>query len=286
MTTLKLRPGKPSDSEAAGNICYHAFRSIAERHGFPPDIPSIEMAVPFMGMLLSNPTIYSVVAEKNGKIAGSNFMTESAPIFGIGPITVDPSAQDKSIGRKLMENALERARKKNAVGVRLVQSAYHARSLSLYAKLGFDLREHLGAIQGPPLDLRLPGFTVRVAGKGDVDACCQLSVRLHGFERRADVQFAVHEKAAMVVENGGRIVGYSTWVGFFGHSIAETNDGMKALIGAAPVFPGPGFLLPLRNAELFRWCLERGLKVVFTLNLMSLGLYNEPHGAFLPSIYY
>ena len=46
----------------------------------------------------------------------------------------------------------------------------------------------------------------------------------------------------------------------------------------------PGLLLPSRNGEVFRWCLARGLRVVQPMTLMSLGLYNEPRGAFLPSI--
>jgi hypothetical protein len=44
--------------------------------------------------------------------------------------------------------------------------------------------------------------------------------------------------------------------------------------------------VPSRNSELFRWCLAHGLKVVEPMTLMSLGLYNEPKGAFLPSILY
>jgi hypothetical protein len=44
--------------------------------------------------------------------------------------------------------------------------------------------------------------------------------------------------------------------------------------------------MPSRNAELFRWCLASGLRVVEPMMLMSLGLYNEPKGAFLPSILY
>jgi hypothetical protein len=69
-----------------------------------------------------------------------------------------------------------------------------------------------------------------------------------------------------------------------GHAVGETNEELKALIGAAPAFLGPGFLLPSRNWELFRWCLEHGLRIVQPMNLMSIGLYNEPAGAFLPSI--
>jgi len=56
------------------------------------------------------------------------------------------------------------------------------------------------------------------------------------------------------------------------------------LIGSASEFSGPGFLLPTRNGDLMRWCLENGLRVIQPLTLMSRGVYQEPRGAFLPSI--
>ena len=61
---------------------------------------------------------------------------------------------------------------------------------------------------------------------------------------------------------------------------------MKALIGSAPGFGGSGILVPIRNGELFRWCLEHRLRVVQLMTLMTTGLYNEPTGAYLPSIMY
>ena len=73
-------------------------------------------------------------------------------------------------------------------------------------------------------------------------------------------------------------------VGLFGHTVGESNEDLKALIGAAPAFTGPGFLLPTRNSEVLRWCLEQGLRIVYPMTLMSLGLYNEPRGAFMPSV--
>jgi hypothetical protein len=68
--------------------------------------------------------------------------------------------------------------------------------------------------------------------------------------------------------------------------VGETNDDLKALIAAAPSFLGPGLLLPSRNGELFRWCLAHDLRVVAQATLMTIGLYNEPAGAYLPSILY
>ncbi|MGA8551181.1 MAG: GNAT family N-acetyltransferase, partial [Stellaceae bacterium] len=64
------------------------------------------------------------------------------------------------------------------------------------------------------------------------------------------------------------------------------NQGLQALIGAATGFDGGGFLLPTRNSELFRWCLEHGLRLVHQRTLMTIGLYNEPAGAYLPSVSY
>jgi hypothetical protein len=60
---------------------------------------------------------------------------------------------------------------------------------------------------------------------------------------------------------------------------------VQALIGAAKNISGPGIIVPTRNAELFRWCLHNGLRVLFPLTLMTRGLYSEPTGDYLPSIF-
>lgn len=97
---------------------------------------------------------------------------------------------------------------------------------------------------------------------------------------------ALRPSHAAIVERAGRITGYTSAVAFFGHTIGETNDDVKALIGAAPAFGGPGFLVPTRNGELMRWCLNKGLRIVQPMTLMTIGLYNEPAGAYLPSVIY
>lgn len=66
----------------------------------------------------------------------------------------------------------------------------------------------------------------------------------------------------------------------------ETNKDLMALIAGASQITGPGILIPTRNHELFSWCLDNQLGLVFQMTLMSIGLYNEPRGAYLPSILY
>jgi len=148
------------------------------------------------------------------------------------------------------------------------------------------MREPLSVIQGQSLRLQISGYVVRLATEGDLEACNQVCLRVHGHDRRGELLDAIRRGTATVTEHNGRVTGYATAVGFLGHAVGQTNEELKALIGAATAFLGPGFLLPSRNWELFRWCLEQGLRVVQPMTLMSIGLYNEPTGAFLASVLY
>jgi len=283
---VTVRRAKPEDAAACGQICFEAFHKISTDHNFPPDVPEPARGVGLMTSMFSHPGFYCVVAEADGRIVGSNCLDERDAIAGVGPITIDPKAQNRGIGRKLMDAVLDRARERRFAGVRLVQAAFHNRSLSLYTTLGFDVREPLSVLQGPAIKKTLDGFGVRAAQLSDLDACNGVALRVHGHHRGGELSDAIKQGAATVVERDGRITGYASSLAFFGHAVAETNSDLQAMIAAADGFGGPGILVPSRNAELFRWCLAHGLRVVQPMTLMSLGLYNEPQGAFLPSILY
>jgi predicted N-acetyltransferase YhbS len=281
---IAIRPAEEADAAACGTILYSAFQKLADRHGFPRDFPTTEVATGLVSMLLANPGFYGIVAEQDGRIVGSNFVDQRSSIAGLGPISIDPEAQNRGIGRSLMQAAIDHFARRNVPGIRLVQAAYHNRSLCLYTTLGFQVREPLSVMQGPALNVKFAGYDVRSAREADIAACNLLCRRVHGFDRGVELRDAVAAQTARVVEHLGRVTGYATEIGFLAHAVAETNQGLKALIGAAPAFPGPGFLLPTRNHEVFSWCLDAGLKLVMQMTLMTIGLYNEPSGAWLPSI--
>jgi GNAT superfamily N-acetyltransferase len=281
---IVIRRATAADAEVCGPICYEAFRAISSKHGFPPDVPSVAAGIGLMGMMFSHPGFFCVVAESGGRVVGSNCLDERSMIAGIGPITVDPSAQNLGVGRKLMDVVMERARETRPAGVRLVQAAFHSRSLSLYAAMGFDAREPLSCMQGRTRERSVAGCSVRAAQPADVDACNALARRVHGFDRGTELAEAVEDGSACVVERDDRITGYASSLAFFGHATAESNLDLQALIGSSESFGGPGILVPTRNAALFRWCLANGLQVTQPMTLMSVGLYNEPAGAWLPSI--
>lgn len=283
-TAVTIRQAQPEDAAACGRICFEAFHKINTDHNFPPDLPAADVGVALLARMFANPSFYCVVAERAGRLVGSNCLDERSSIAGVGPITVDPTVQNSGAGRALMNAVLDRARERQHPGVRLVQAAFHNRSLSLYTKLGFDPREPLSCMQGKPLQRAVDGCRVRPARESDLEACNRVCRQVHGHDRAGELADAIREGTAQVVERDGRITAYTTALAFFGHSVAESNVGMQALIAAAPEFGGPGILVPTRNAPLFRWCLENGLRVVQPLTLMSMGLYNEPAGAWLSSI--
>jgi predicted N-acetyltransferase YhbS len=283
-TQTIIRAATPGDAEACGRIFYDAFESIATRHNHPVEPGSPEFTHFLVGQMLANDGCVGLVAERDGEVLGSAFIDERSPIAGIGPVSVDPGAQDAGVGRALMEAALERQRDRQAAGVRLVQTAYHYRSLALYLKLGFDVRETLSVVAGTPPAQSFPGLSVRPAAAHDVSVCGELCTRVHGHDRSGELRDAIDAGTARVVERPGRICGYATGFGYGWHAVAETNEDLMALIASDEGFMGLGVLVPSRNGELLRWCLSHGLQIVQQSTLMTIGLYNEPAGAYLPSI--
>ncbi len=279
-----IRQARPEDAPVAGAICFEAFRKINTDHNFPLDIPNAEMAIGFCTELFRHPKFYNVVAEADGKVIGSNCLDERSVISGIGPITINPTSQNRGVGKALMLSVLDRVREQGAPGVRLVQAAFHNRSLSLYTNLGFAVREPLTVVNGTTVIRQIDGCAVRPAASGDLEACNTLCQKIHGHHRGGELSDGIAQGTAFVVERLGRITGYTSVMGFFGHSVGEANIDLMALIAATPQFHGPGIFVPSRNTELFRWCLGQGLRVSQPMTLMSVGLYNEPTGPFMPSV--
>jgi predicted N-acetyltransferase YhbS len=282
-----IRPVAAADLGACGRICYEAFASISERHGFPRDFSSVGTASTLIAKLIEHPGFCGVVAEAGGQIVGANFIDQRSAIFSVGPVVVDPVAQDLGVGRALVEAVLARSLPLKPPGVRLLQAAYHNRSLSLYSKIGFEVREQFAVMHREPLSLRLSGYAVRKATAGDTAACSDLCALVHGHDRHGEFEDALAAGTAMVVQRCARITGYTTGIGFYAHSVAETVDDIIALIGAGhEMADGTGFLVPMRSTTLMRWCLAHDFRVTYTMNLMSMGLYQEPRGAYLASVGY
>jgi predicted N-acetyltransferase YhbS len=288
--TIELRAVGPADAEQCARIVHEAFGTTHDQHGFERDFPTLEAAEELTSAFIAHPLIWGVVAERDGQVVGSNFIDERGRMRGLGPITVDPHAQGQGVGRLLMQAALERSR--GAAGVRLFQDSFNVGSLSLYASLGFEVKEPAVVIGGRPRSGPAPGVEVRPLEDADVRECEELCLRAHGFERTTELRDAIEVPvlSPFVAVRDGRITAYATTLTFFpaAHAVAETEADMRALILGALAAEGQpaSFLLPMRQAGLFRWCLAERLRVVKPMTYMAIGQYREPAGPWIPSVLY
>src|SRR6478735_311408 len=156
---ITLREPLDDDVQECSRICYEAFGQIDEYHRFPHDFPTVEFAAMVVGGWVQHPNVWGVLAERDGKILGSNYLDQRGPIAGVGPISVDPEAQNSGVGRRLMEAVVERG-KDAPGGVRLLQDGFHMRSLCLYQSLGFDVTEPVVIMSGKPRSVPVDGVAV------------------------------------------------------------------------------------------------------------------------------
>lgn len=284
---VTLRAIEPADAAECAQILFDAFGTLHDHHRFQRDFPALEAASGLLSMFIPHPMVWGVVAEIDGRIVGSNFLDERSPIRGVGPITVAPQGQNSGVGRKLMRAVLERA--EGAPGIRLLQDAFHMRSLSLYESLGFDVKEPVALVTGKPRSGPDRHVQTRPLEENDLEACEALCKHVHGYERTNELRDAMQAFAPFVAVRDGQVVAYASTVSFWpmNHGVAKTEDDMKALLlGSAAAVEEPlAFLVPLRSG-LFRWCLEEGLRLVKPMNLMALGDYRDPQGGWFPSVLY
>jgi GNAT superfamily N-acetyltransferase len=285
---ITLRPAVAGDAEACGRAAYAAFKEVDERHGFAPAFPSVEVATRVARLFIDLPAIHGIVAEVDGRVAGSVFLDEGDPIRSVGLVSVDPSAQARGVGRRLLEAALARAG--DAIGVRLVQEPFNTGALGLYASLGFVVREPLVTMTGHPRSQPRLGTELRALTTGDLDACATLCRSVHGIDRTTDLEDAIRLFTPRALVRDGRITAYTYLIyeARLAWGVAETAEDMEALLlalGASA--PAPlRFNVPARDTRFFRWCLAEGLRIERPLTLMARGWYQEPRGPYFPSGFY
>jgi GNAT superfamily N-acetyltransferase len=284
---VSLREIEPKDVKECARICFEAFGGIDDYHRFPRDFPSLEFAEGLMEAFVGSPFSWGVVAEADGRIVGSNFLLESDPIRGVGPISVDPDHQGRGVGRKLMEAVIKRG--EGAPGTRLLQDSFNMRSLSLYASLGFEEREPVVVMSGKPTSGPAEGIEVRPLREADLEECEALCKKVHGFERTNELRGAMQAFAPFVALRDGGVSAYATTLTFWpmAYGVAETDEDMQALLrGVGAEVDDPlAILVPLRSG-LFHWCLAEGLRSLKPMNLMTLGSYQEPRGSWFSSVLY
>jgi len=287
MANIELTEPTPQDIPELARICFEAFASFHDHHKFPRDIPSLEVATHIIESLVSRPDFFGVVARAGGKIIGSNYLSCTDPVGGVGPITVDPSFEGRGVGRGLMQAVLKHAKRTGMTDVRLMQDSFNPKSLSLYASLGFNVREPVGLMEAKPA--AQPDATVRQATEDDLVALDNLSRRFYKCSRKGEIAAALEGGLSVFMRQvDGEVSGYLI-PGFMGHGVSEMEDDALALVGEAARNVPPPFALffcPLSHADFYRGALKAGHRLRKVMNYMTLETFDRPEGIWMPSIGY
>lgn len=270
------------DALACGEVCFRAFLALAERHDFPPFYPTLEHTISMIREKLTDLNFYAVVAESEGRIVGSSFLDERSEVAALGPVSVDPSVPSAQIRQMFLEDAIRRVEEMGHVGLRAVEESFDSGTITQAARLGFKTSEALGLMSGTISSFRFDGYAARAAKENDLNACKKISVEFLRYDRSSEILDAIRKTKASVVIRNGVVRGYTTGLNLTGHSVARTNDDLKALIATAGK-KHINFLLPVRNIELLEWCLENGFRLAMPVSLLTVGMYQVPKGAYLHS---
>ena len=93
---ITLREPGDDDVQECARICYEAFGQVDDHHRFPRDFPTVEFAAMVIGGWVRHPNVWGVLAERDGKILGSNFLDERDPIRGLGRSASTPKARTRA----------------------------------------------------------------------------------------------------------------------------------------------------------------------------------------------
>jgi hypothetical protein len=186
-----------------------------------------------------------------------------------------------------MQDVIKYAQQENIAQIRLLQDSFNVASLSLYASLGFDVKEGVAFMQAAPT--AAPDQSVRPVTQTDLPAIEELGKRIYKSSRRNEVAAAErYGFSSFLRERQGHITGYLI-PGIFGHGVAETKQDALALIGEASRRLPPEsarFFCPLGEVDFFREALKAGCRVIKVMNYMALGPYEPPGEVWMPSVLY
>jgi GNAT superfamily N-acetyltransferase len=283
--SIRIERVRPEWVPELGRICFEAFSTLQDRHGVERDFDAVESGEMVVGLFASRADYAGFAALDGDRLLGSNFLGFSDDVASVGPITVSPEAQGRGVGRTLMNAVLDEARKRGRSRVRLQQEAINTSSLSLYESLGFDWREGC-ALMRPSIASDADPL-MRAIEEDDLGTIGAISTRHFHHSRRNEAEGLLRIGVpGVLLERDGRCTGYF-FPGMLGHGFAESDADLATLVTQAMRVAPPMFhrcIVPLGENGLHRALLGAGCRTIKLLNYMSVGPYQRPIGAWMPSI--
>lgn len=290
--SVTVRQMQEGDVPRVGAIMVAAFNAVFHQHGYPAPFSSLGVGTSLaLGYLRLEPaTCFTAI--RDGVIVGSGFLHPRGDTAGVGPITVDPDAQDRGTGQKIMDTVLEAGQR--CPSLRLVQDAFNVVSFPLYSKLGFEVRGVVAALVGqkiretPPADIEIQDWQT-----ADIEPLSELDTRLTGISRVEDFRFFHTQPPHLVARLNGQPAGYlcflRTGAGtFLGPAAATDQAVLRALILSAVQREAGRALrmrFPARHVGLLQELLALGFRVENLQTYMVRGPWTQPAGVDLLALF-
>jgi GNAT superfamily N-acetyltransferase len=306
MTTKSIiRMLDTDDLGKAGRVIYRAFSSGFRRHGYPEPIPDSRAGTALAAAVYAtDPSGALILESSSGRPIGVGFFQRANDHVFIGPIAVDPDAQSRGHGRRLLSEIIALA---GDVDLRLLQDAFNPVSFRLYARAGFATRESLALLVTPPGG-PAPGpiggegdpdtsgiFRLRDYVPTDFDAVCDLDLAATRVDRRVLLERLAPKMHCAILDGkeGPRgfacaFAGRDLWV--LGPGQAEDGRTLAAiLVGLAGRCvrdrEAVAVFAPASRVDILGPLFDVGFRVSHLVNLMVRGAYSPsplPHLPILP----
>ena len=183
---IELVPTTRDHSDEVANICFEAYKDLTDRHNFPQMFPSTGVTRQAYSDWLDNRFSYGVTAMLNDRPIGSAFAWTMDEVVGIGPVSVDPASQGAGAAKAMMQHLVDYSKDRGYDKIRLSQRAYNPVSLSVYASIGFDVKESFMEMRAAPTPDPLQ--SVRPYDESDLPSLRDLSKRIYKVDRGAEIE--------------------------------------------------------------------------------------------------
>jgi ribosomal protein S18 acetylase RimI-like enzyme len=126
----EIRTAMAADAQKIGAIARAAYAKYVPRIGREPP----PMVADFAAFIARNVTF---VIEDDGELRGFTIAWPEEDAYLIDNIAVDPLVQGRGLGRKLIEHAVDEARRLGLSALRLYTNVAMTENLAMYRRIGF-----------------------------------------------------------------------------------------------------------------------------------------------------
>lgn len=239
-TQVTIRPLAESDVPAADRVLRLAFGTL---FGLPDPLAFMGDA-DAVGTRLRSPAVAAFVAEREGELVGSSFVTNWGSVGVFGPLTIAPRYWDAGIGSLLTDAAMRQLADWGVRHCGLFTGARSPKHLHLYQKFGFWPRVLTALLSKPAAGGDLPGGGQRYSTLDDAardraldEARALTGAVYNGLDLSGEIR-AVAEQSlgdTLLLRDGDTVVGLAVC-----HYGAGTEAGSgTCYVKFGAVLPGP-----------------------------------------------